>query len=373
MRVLLLIVFTFSLFAQEEKTVSHYQEAMAFKSSWVLYKNAPDNYASYRAFLKSAEKLEDSELKAGAYAYAALGAYLQGKVEYGTRTYNSLNELAQNIGDSKWLNFCSVDQFGDECSVCEGSAKNDRACKKCNGTKTCRNAECRKGQIIKLERVGEKFEEVSSDCPVCDATGFCQTCGGSGVYKIPCNICRSFGYLLNKMKVREQFKSGLTAMNTLVDAHLIEGFEKDQLAKGKIKRGDRYYTAAEIEKMDTAARLKNERTNQVQRRREDQKREQELRAKMDKKFKSLEDDSVLAPEKAKRLIENDFSNVADPVKKRHINTCLKQADLMIKAKEAENKGLELEAIKWLKEAQKLREHEAIKEKIKKLKLESIGL
>lgn len=372
MRLLLLLIFSFSLFSQENET-SHYQNALAFKSSWVLYRNAPDNYASYRAFLKSATALENSELKAGAYAYAALGAYLQGKVEYGTKIHVLLNELGQEIGDAKWMDFCNVEQFGDECSVCEGSAKNDRPCKKCNGTKTCRNAECRKGQIITLEKIDQKFEEVSTDCPVCEATGFCQTCNGSGVYKIPCNICRSFGYLLNKVKVREQFKNGLESMNSLVEANLMEGFAQDQLALGKIKRGDRWYTAAEIAKMDSAAQMKLDRSNQVQRRREELKRAEELRAKMDKKFRALANDSILEPEKSIRVIESDFSNELDPKKKQLLNIYLKQAELVIKSQEAENKGLELEAIKWLQEAQKLRHHDSLKEKVKELKLGSLGL
>lgn len=372
MRLLLLFIFSFSLFSQD-KVESHYQQAVAFKSSWVLYRNAPDNYASYRAFLKTVSALDDSELKAGAYAYAALGAYLQDKVEYGTKIHVLLNELSHEIGDSKWVNFCDVEQFGDECSVCEGSAKNDRSCKKCNGTKTCRNAECRKGQIITLEKIDQKFEEVSTDCPICDATGFCQTCGGSGVYKIPCNICRSFGYLLNKVKVREQFKNGLEAMNNLVEDNVLAGFEQDQLALGKIKRGDRWYTADEIAKMDSAAQMKLERSTQVQRRREELKRTEELRAKMDKKFNSLERDSLLEPEKAKRIIEKDFANELSPKKKQILNVYLKQSEYMIKAKEAENKGSELEAIKWLEEADKLRPNDLIKQKIKKLKLESLGL
>ncbi|WDE97098.1 hypothetical protein PQO03_03895 [Lentisphaera profundi] len=371
MRVLLLLLVSLTVISQED--LSHYKKAMTFKSSWTLYKNAPDNYASYKAFSKSIEDLEASEIKAAAYAYSILGAYFQNKVEYGAITHQKLSDLSQEIGDDKWQGFCRVEQFGDECSVCEGSSEKKRACKKCNGTKTCRNGECRKGQIISLEKIDGKFEEVSTDCSICEASGFCQACGGSGVYKIPCNICRGFGYLLNKMKVREKFKDGLVDMDALVANHILEGFSQDQLAKGKIKRGDRWYTLEEINKMDKSSQLKAERSMLEQRKREQNQRTGELRAKRDKKFNSLENDSILEPEKAKKIIENDFSDEADPVKINLLNIYLKQANLIIKATESENKGLELEAIKLLKEAQKIRDHEVLRSRIRKLKLENLGL
>ena len=370
MRVLLLLtILCTSLMGAEEATIDYLQ----FQKKWKFYKIAPSSYQVIVDFVKQAKTLPDSELKLASYSFVTLGTYLQGEVAAGQRMQNEVEALAARVGERKWHEFCKISNFGVQCTVCAGEQKKARICRDCAGNKRCSNKDCRRGKIGVLSKQGNNFVEVEKDCPVCNASGDCQTCKGTGQYFVKCRICKGFGFKLDMRQVKESIEAKKAEMDGMVTEFVLAEYEKEQMSKGLIRRGNKWVTQEQIDNEERVASERSERLRLEKEKALAIQRQRQLKSEQSGLIFSLKNLVASDPNKAELILVEKFSGELSADINQKVTIFKEQIQLVKKAQELESRGNYPMAIRFYEQVDKMRERPYFKSHIRKLKLADIGL
>jgi len=212
--------------------------------------------ASYRKFI-TLFKQTKGQINEKVIAIGILGARMHKlKTEYDLftkmmKTKYPLSDYPEKI---------KTKNLGVVCAKCNGDKKSMRSCTKCKGKKTCTNSSCKGGSVKGYDRKNGRYVPVERTCSICNGTGNCVTCEGSGEVSGSCSPCRQRGYVFSSEKAYEFMDGVLNEIVTLQVAGDQVAFEKAQEAKGLIKLDGEWVTQKYIQQMkDRAAEAEKQR------------------------------------------------------------------------------------------------------------------
>ncbi|MEN9360193.1 MAG: hypothetical protein RL095_1728 [Verrucomicrobiota bacterium] len=341
-----------------------------------LVAKSPENPAALADLTAALGKVPRGEVREMGLAGLYLGWRLAHDAPKSAVIYAQIQkEHKETFGNEpgEWLPMIADEAIGEVCNICAGSKSTQFKCNTCSGTGLCNNSKCLRGTVESPEYSFDqkKFINVKRPCPVCrEHPGKCGDCK-EGKLSRPCSGCAGRGSKLNRDNAAVAATKILESLAAKASDASLLAREAEMLAKGMVRRGDRWVTRAEAEADEKAAaaaaeararvaeeaRLKEERHQGVQRLRVLQTRALAL--------------AVDAPVEAVRLIDSYM--LQEPASQSELQPDRDWIFKIAAARALEDKGQIEKAIPLYEEALKLRANDALAQRLNRLKDQSTGL
>jgi hypothetical protein len=325
---------------------------------------------AYKKFVANYKKVEKGDVQEKLTAVGIIGARMHGlKEEY----VFFGNYLKRNYPGSALADTVSLKNLSENCNTCQGEGTSAAACKKCKGNQACSNNSCTDGKVTGYDRVGGRFVAVQRDCTICKGNGQCVTCDGSGEALGSCSPCRQRGYLYSANKAVGVYE-GLV-QDILEDSQSInaKAFDVEMIAKGMVKIDGEWYRKEQIARMERDALQARKKADQAERRAmevaEIQLQEEKAVSVLDRVDELVKSNPVETIDLLKGFIEKYPKHKKIPQFRKELS----YADKYKSASVLEKNGAISKAIKKYQEAWSVKETDELKDKIKYLDDQTIGL
>lgn len=151
--------------------------------------------------LKDSLKTEtDPLLRQQGLAVVSTAMLIKGETEAGLK---ALKVLEKHYPDSKYTAALTIGNIAAPCPNCNGEGRVWRACPVCDGSGKCQMCQGSGRFEMKLDEGGETV------CPKCGGSGECTSCEGTGRKYRQCHKCRGMGYLLDREDLLKAYADAL--------------------------------------------------------------------------------------------------------------------------------------------------------------------
>ncbi len=369
----LAFVAIFSSAAEAPKKTDPYPALIAAAK---LVAKSPDNPSALADLTSSLGRIPKGEVREMGLSGLYLGCRLANDSAKAGVLYAQIQkEHTETFGNEpgEWLPMLGDDAIGDVCAICTGKKTTEFKCNTCSGTGLCSNAKCLKGTVEVQEYSFDqkKFVTVKRACPVCkEHRGKCGDCK-EGQLSRPCSGCNGRGSKLNRDTCSASATKILDALIAKASDASLLAREAEMVAKGMVRRGDRWITreeAAVAEKANAAAEEARARLAEEARLHEEKRQGGERVRVLQTRALSLAVDS---PIEAARLIENYLQQ--EPAAATELQADRDWITKIAAARTVEDKGQIEKAIPLYEEALKTRSNDALSKRLNRLKDQSTGL